>query len=103
MVVCLCMLPFTIIWDHYYLFMILPLYSSLEALEVSWTKRMLIAYGIVFALVDAPVLWMLEKYLAPRIVQNTLPSVPLLGCFALLGFLMVHYRELPERVNGDVD
>jgi hypothetical protein len=96
MVICLSLIAFPIVWDHYTLFLILPFYF---ASDVRWLRRraLFATWLTALVLVNVPVLTILSEVAVPiwlRAFHTAVPAAPLLGCLTLLGLLMRQYREL---------
>ena len=95
MVICLSLIAFPIVWDHYTLFLILPFYFASDA---RWLRRrsLFVWWLTALVLVNVPVLTILSEVAVPislRAFHAAVPAAPLLGCLTLLGLLMLQYRE----------
>lgn len=101
------LLVLPLVWDHYFLFLVLPFYVSYEAIVQSSKKVKLpdiIFWCAAFVLVNLPVLSLIRLLSDtgwPQTVVAALPSAPLLGCGLLMLLLLKQYRGLKtrERLN----
>ncbi|MEE9608818.1 MAG: glycosyltransferase family 87 protein [Myxococcota bacterium] len=97
MVVCLSLSVLPIVWDHYYVFLILAFHFSLQALLHGRTRGRALAWLSAFALCNFPVLAVMRATVGPTdfpLLRAAVPAAPLLGCLTLLALLMAQYRAL---------
>ncbi len=99
MVISACLLPFPVAWDHYFLFLLIPLFVATEGLRAGRQRWMWIG---AFALVNTPVFAVMRAFVqnpAWRPGLEIVASAPLFGCLLLLWLLVVQYRGLaaPDR------
>ena len=95
------LLVLPLVWDHYFLFLVLPFYVSYEAIAQSGKKLPdIIFWCASFVLVNLPVLSLIRSLSDagwPQMVLELLPSAPLLGCGLLIFLLLKQYRGLKTR------
>ena len=90
------LLVLPLVWDHYFLFLILPFYVSYQAVVQNGKKlHDIIFWCAAFALVNLPVLSLI-RFLSDlswvEAARPLLPSAPLLGCGLLMFLLLKQYR-----------
>lgn len=106
---------FPLVWDHYYLFTIIPLFVAYKAISESESesKRLHIGmWAVAFVLVNLPVLSLIDAELgvipfvatvaSSPFFKNLMPSAPLLGAFTLLFLLVRLYRQNRSLAEADV-
>jgi hypothetical protein len=100
MALCVALAIFPVVWDHYFVFALIPLFFALRAAREGGAPAWA-AFGLVFVLVNFPLRIALDTVpLDWRLLRSLVPAAPLLGVLGLLYLLLVQHREMRSRTQS---
>jgi hypothetical protein len=85
--ICLFLGAFPLVWDHYYMFLIFPLFIVLEQIRKRGTWIHYVILMISFIMLNPPVGIFFNPQTSFRLLNATLMSLPFIGCGVLLFLL----------------
>ena len=95
LMICIMLSVFPFVWDHYYLFLVLPFFVAYRGLEKSSTLVQIACYVAAFAFVNLPLVAILKlPALAASQASPLVAGLPFLGCLILLALLVREARRL---------
>lgn len=106
LVTCAALVVPPIVWDHYFVFLLVPLFVTGRRALAAPRGPAVGVWLAAFALANFPVAWAIDS-LAPhgdyRLLRSAIPSAPLLASLALLGLAARQHRALAARVSAGPD
>ncbi len=112
MVLCVSLLLFPVVWDHYYLFLLLPFcLAGKTLLDQPRAVLPLVVFGASLVAVHLPALSLLNAnmgslpmlggFIESPLLRSLLPSVPMLGGLLLLGLLIFQFQSAGLRPGDE--
>ncbi len=100
MALCVALAIFPVVWDHYFVFALIPLFFVLRAARAGGAPGWVV-FVLSFVLVNFPLLGALEALPADwRLLRSLVPAAPLIGVLGLLYLLLVQHREIRSRTQS---
>jgi hypothetical protein len=113
MIICLFLMIFPLVWDHYYLFLIFPFFTINRMLRQHPSRPRRILMWLSFVLVNPPVAVFYTPDTPSKLLNIILMSSLLLGCLILLILLRsqlkiigkgntIREQNLTDNINRDI-
>jgi Glycosyltransferase family 87 len=93
LMICLAVIFWPVSWDHYYMFLILPLWVALANLQPRWPAWGLGLWVGAWLLQDMPARLITDADLVALPWGITFASAPFLGCLLLMALLVRQYLD----------
>jgi hypothetical protein len=95
MMICLFLMVFPLVWDHYYLFLIFPYFILIRNYRTQFSRRKWLIFWLSFIMVNPPVAVFYTPDTPNKFLNVVLMSSLLLGCAILLILLGKELRKKP--------